>query len=453
MTAETSRPTSDSRIAGQAAAGLETYPDSWRGPARLGILVLVVMVGGFLLWSLTATLASAVVAAGSVVVETSRKSVQHLEGGIVRELLAREGDYVEQGRLLVRLDPIQDRAERRSLVQRIAAVRARIARADAEHARQGAIAFPGPLREAAERDPAIADILANEQRLFEARRDDLVGEQDILANRHAHAQDKLQAMRQEVASLDRQAALVTEELAGALELERKGHATKTRVLALERERERLHGEAARIRAGIAEQQQVVSESELQMLQLDASFAREAAEERRNAQSELAELTGRQTAAEDRVERLELRAPVSGYVVHLTSRGPASVVKPGETLMEIVPEDEQLIVEARVPPTEIDGVTVGQRSEIRFTGLTDRNREPVFGRVEVVSADRLVDEATDTPYYSVRVAVDESERAKLPSRAFRPGVPAEVLILGDERSLMSYLAAPLLDSLRHAFREG
>lgn len=437
----------------QAVEPVDSYPDSWRGQALLGTAVLVVALGGFLAWSLLADLASAVIANGSVVVETSRKTVQHLEGGIVRELLVKEGDLVAEGQLLARLDPIQSRAEERSLTLAMAALRARIARTSAEQEGLPAPAFPVQLAAAAKGDPEVAGILRSERQLFEARRDQLIAERGILANRREHAVEKLAAMQQEVESLGRQAALVTEELSGALELQKKGHATKTRVLALQREHERLLGNASRIRAEIAEQEQVVTESELQILQLDTTFGQQAAEERRNAQGELAELTGRETAAGDRVERLALRAPVAGQVVHLTSRGPASVVKPGETLMEIVPGDGELIVEARVLPGDIDAVAVGQRSEIRFTGLTDRNRDPVFGRVEVVSADRLVDEATQTAYYSVRVAVGAAERDELPAGAFKPGVPAEVLILGQERTLLSYLADPLFGSLRTAFREG
>jgi HlyD family secretion protein/epimerase transport system membrane fusion protein len=439
-------------VASSPLEGLEIYPTSWRGPARVGLAIVLLVLGGFLTWSLTAQLASAVVASGSVVVETSRKSVQHLEGGIVRELLVREGDFVRQDEPLVRLDPIQGRAEKQALALGLAAVRARIARTAAEQQGAPAPVFPADLTAAAQQDLAVAEVLRSERELFEARRANLTGERDILSNRIEHAREKLEAMRQEIESTDRQIALVTEELAGTLTLQKKGYAPKTQVLALERERERLRGNASRMRAEIAQHQQAISEAELQILQLNATLSQEAAEELRNAQSELAELVGRETAAEDRVERLELRAPVSGYVVDLTSHGPASVVKPGETLMEIVPEDEGLIVEARVATTDIDSVTIGQRSEIRFTGLHDRNRPPVFGRVAVVSADRLVDEATQTPFYSVRVAVDESEQGKLPPGVFKAGVPAEVMILGAERTLLSYLLDPLLGSLRKAFRE-
>lgn len=432
--------------------GLESYPASWGRAASAGLVVLLVAFGGFLGWSVSAELASAVVASGSVVVETDRKAVQHLEGGIVRELLVQEGDFVEQGQALVRLDPIQGRAEKQALALSVAAVRARIARAGAEQDGLAAPRFPADLVAAASGDPRIADVLASERQFFEMRHRNLAGERGILANRRKHAEERLAAMRQEIESTERQIALVGEELAGTLELQKKGYAPKTRVLALQREQERLRGIASRAQAEVAQQQQVLSEAELQMVQLRTSFSEQVAEELNKAQSELADLTGRNTAAADRVERLELRAPVSGHVVELSGHGPASVVKPGETLMQIVPRDEPLIVEAMVMPTDIDDVRVGQTSEIRFSGLHDRNRPPVFGEVEVVSADRLFDENSKTPYYSVRVAVPAEERDKLPRGAFKPGVPAEVLILGAERSLLSYLTDPLFSSLRTAFRE-
>lgn len=432
--------------------GLESYSASWRAPAWIGLAVVLLALGGFLGWSVSAELASAVVAGGSVVVETDSKAVQHLEGGIVRELLVQEGDFVEAGQTLVRLDPIQGRAEKQALALNVAAVRARIARATAEQDGLAAPGFPSDLVAAAARDPGIADVLASERQLFEARRQNLVGERDILANRRAHAEERLAAMRDEIDATERQIALVGEELAGTRELQKKGYAPKTRVLALQREQERLRGIASRARGEMAQQQELLSEAELQMLQLETTLSEQVAEELSKAQSELADLTGRKTAATDRVERLELRAPVSGHVVELSGHGPASVVKPGETLMQIVPRDEPLIVEAMVMPTDIDDVEIGQKSEIRFSGLHGRNRPPVFGEVEVVSADRLFDEASKTAYYSVRVAVPAEERDKLPSGAFKPGVPAEVLILGAERSLLSYLTDPLFASLRTAFRE-
>ncbi|MEX2628702.1 MAG: HlyD family type I secretion periplasmic adaptor subunit [Tistlia sp.] len=432
--------------------GLESHPVAWGGSTRLGLLVLLVAFGGFLAWSLSAHLASAVIASASVVIETDRKAVQHLEGGIVREVLVGEGDLVAQGQPLVRLDPLQDQAESQALSLRIAAARAQIARTTAEQEGLSSVAFPSDLQADAERDPAVAGVLRSEQKHFQARRAKLVGERDILANRRAHAEERLAAMADELASTNRQIELVTEELAGATTLHKKGYAPKTRLLALERERERLRGIGSGTRAQMAQQQQQVTESELEVLQLETSMAEEASKQFRAAQSELGDLTGRATTAGDRLDRLALRAPAAGYVVKMMGHGPGSVVRPGETLMEIVPRDEALVIEAMVAPADVDNVAVGRRSEIRFSGLTDRNQAPVFGSVAVVSADRLLDEATNTAYYSVRVAVDESELGKLPTGAFRPGAPAEVLILGSDRTLLDYLTDPLFSSLRLAFRE-
>lgn len=431
---------------------LEHYPASWNGPARIGMVILIIAFGGFLGWSISAMLASAVVASGSVVVENNRKAVQHLEGGIVRELLVQEGDYVEKGQALIRLDPIQTRAEREVLAVRIAATRAQIARLEAEQRGRDGVDFPDDLKASAARSPAIAEILESEREFFAARRANLMGERSILSNRRTHARDMLEAVRGEIESTERQIALLTEELAGAEALLKKGYAPKTRVLALKRERERLRGLNSQTQAEIAQQQQTISETELQILQLEKTFFEKAAEELREAQGRLGDLLEQATAASDKVERLELQAPVSGYVVNLKTHNQSAVVKPGETLMEIVPKNERLIVEAMVPPTDIDSVSVGQLSEVRFTALPSRDQEPVFGKVDVISADRLVDEATNTPYYAVRVVVEEQEWRKLPKGSFKPGLPTEVLILGSDRTLLSYLTDPLFKSLRRSFRE-
>jgi HlyD family type I secretion membrane fusion protein len=421
-------------------------------PIVLGLAVIVLALGGFGTWAAVAPIASAVIAAGFVTVDTSRKEVQHLEGGTVKELLVRDGDAVKAGDVLIRLDETRAKASLGILQARYDAARALRSRLLAERDEAEVIGFPEDLVAVENDDPKVRELLVGQQNLFEARRRSLEGEVEILESQVTQLHDDITGIEAQQVAKERQIVLIHEEAGSLKDLLDKGYADRPRFLALQREIARLEGERGEHVSEIARAKTRIGETRLQVIQLHSDFREQVVTELRSLQTELADLEERLSAAKHTLAHIEIRAPTDGIVVGLGVHTIGAVIQGGETLMEIVPADDKLLIEAKVKPEDIDNVVVGQDAEVRFTAFKQRTTPTVQGEIIYVSADRVVDERLGQAYYIARAAVADEQVARLGERKLQPGMPAEVMIKTGDTTALHYLAQPLLDGMNRAWRE-
>ena len=421
-----------------------------RGAVIAGFAVIGLAVAGFACWAATAPLASAVIATAVVAVDGSRKQVQHLEGGIVREILVQDGELVAKDQILLRLDDTRAKATLGIVKNGLDAAQVLEVRLLAE--REGtALLFPAALTMRAG-DPTVAEMIRAQSRLFAARRESIEGQRSILGQRILQYEQEIRGLEAQLAARETQAALIEEELVGLRELLKKGLTERTKVLALEREAARLKGERGERISDIARSRNAIGGAQLELLQLDRTFQEKVAGDIRDAQAQIAELRERVAAAEQVLAHIEIRAPAAGTAVGLSAHTAGGVIKPGDTILEIVPENSRLIVEAQLQPTDIDNVAVGQDSEIRLTGLKQRTTPVLVGKVIYVSADRLTDPRSGSPYFVTRIDLPPEERARLGGIVVQPGMPAEATIRQRDRTALDYLLQPVTDAFAHAWRE-
>jgi multidrug efflux pump subunit AcrA (membrane-fusion protein) len=394
-------------------------------PLAVGLLAILVFVGGFALWSHEAPLAEAAIAHGEIRAEGQRRTIQHLEGGMVQEILARDGDRVRAGQVLLRLDTVQSAAQAEVLRAQRFAQLAQEARLAAEADGRPAIAFPPELITA--NDPRAEEAMAGQRALFAARAAAFAGQLAALAARREQQQATLAAIAGQAQSQVRQLDLIRQEEESVRRLAD------------------LEGQAARARAA-------VTELEGERARLEQTRRAEIATERREVATRLADATERLRAAEDVSTRREVVAPEDGTILHsrLFTRG--AVLRPGEPAMELVPAADRLLVEVQLSPTDIERVRPGLAAEIRLPAYRQRVAPTIEGEVVEVAADVTHDERRGTAFYRVRIAIPEEQAARLPGGPLRPGMPAEALIRTGERSLARYMLQPLLDSFHRAFRE-
>ncbi|WEX90381.1 HlyD family type I secretion periplasmic adaptor subunit [Sinorhizobium garamanticum] len=411
-------------------------------------IALVVGVGG---WAATTELSSAVVAGGVVVVDDNVKKVQHLTGGIVGELLVREGDRVNAGQVLIRLDGTTVRANLAIVESSLAQLYARRARLQAE--RIGAVSFE------VDKDldkfissAAATKLVDGEQRLFASRRSALIGMKDQLASRKAQLADEIEGLTVQLQAIEDALKLIAEELTGVDSLYGQGLVPMQRVTTLKRQRAELEGDRGQRIAARAQARGKSSEIDLQILQLDEDRRTEISKELTDVEAKIAEYEERRTAASDQLRRLDITAPLSGRVYQLAIHTVNGVVNPGETLMLVVPEADDLTVEARVATHDIDQIHVGQPVEIRFSAFNQRTTPEVEAEVATIAPDLVTDERTGASYYPLRIRPKQESLAKLKGLSLYPGMPAEVFIKIADRTVISYLTKPLTDQMRHAFRE-
>lgn len=422
-----------------------------RGATLFGLAVFVLFVGGFGAWSALAPLAEAALGPGVIKAEGNRRTVQHLEGGIVRAILVRDGDRVRAGQVLMRLDDVQSGAQREALEAQALALMAQDARLSAELDDADAIAWPAALL--ARRDePRVADLIAGQTALFVSRRSAFRNSQAVLEARAEQHRASLASARGQLVSQERQTALIRDEMKGVEELLRLGLERRPRLLALQRaeasltgNREDLLGQIARAEAGLAE-------TTAQMrADADARLA-EAGREQREVRARLVEVEEKLNQARDVAARRDILAPEDGVVLNLRHFTVGGVVKPGEAVLDIVPAQDRLIAEVLVQPGDIDTVHPGLEAELRLTAFKQRLAPYLRGRVEFVSADAVYDERLRADVYRAHVAIPEQELAKLGGAALTPGMPVEAMILVGERTFWQYITQPLLDSFARAFRE-
>ena len=416
-----------------------------------GLAIVLSMFGGLGAWAAMAELSGAVIGSGVIAVSNKRQTVQHLEGGIVADLLVRDNQVVEAGQLLVRLDDTRARANLRIIEGRLDLLYAQAARLRAEREGAPAMGIPIALIERMS-DATVSDIVEGQIELFKTRRSALNGETEILTQRTTQLNEQTQGIEAQQAAKVRQIELITEELEGLQQLFRQGYAPRTRILELEREAERLRGEAGEHIAEIARINTQIGETELQIIQLQRAREEQATEQLRETQAQVFDLEQRRVAAMDEMRRLEIHAPKAGSVVGLSVHTVGGVISPGQPVMDIVPQEDELIVEAQIAPQDIDKIAGGSVAVVRLSAFDLRTTPELNGTVLSMSADRLIDETTGMPYYLVRVRIPEIELARLDGLSLLPGMPAEVFINTGQRSALSYLVKPLTDSLAHVFRE-
>ena len=430
------------------AAAVET---SYRRQMVAGVALLGLVFGGLGGWAALAELSSAAVAPGQIMVSSNRQTLQHLEGGIVSELLVKDGDLVKEGDVLIRLEPTQAQAQAAVLQAQADSHAAALARLRAERDGSKAITFPAELL--ARRDQTeVADAIANQESLFQARRASLNGQVEILQQRITQLKKQRDGLVAQSAAHERQIALIEDELKGLRELHTKGYAPKTRILALEREAERLRGERGEALGNIARTSEAIGEAELQILQQKKSFQEEVAAQLQETQARYADASERLVAARDTLNRRELRAPRDGYVVGMAAHTIGGVIPAGRTILEIVPVNDELIVESQLSPMDIDNVRVGQKADVRMSALASRTTPVLEGEVVTVSADALRDERTGATYYIAKVKVPKEQQERLNGQTLHPGMPAEVMIKTGDRTALHYIISPLTDVFAKSFRE-
>lgn len=436
----------------RGAKAKPNFPTSYNGTITAGWLVILAGFGSLAAWSALAPLSTAAIASGTVVVDSYRKSVQHLQGGIIQDILVRDGQKVQAGDVLVRLDPTQTRSLAQMLRAQVDLAKAEEARMLAERDGLEEIRFPADLVERSRTERDLAETMAGQKRIFEARRQSLTGQTSILRNRIAQSLEQISGMEiQEKAKL-RQSALLDKELNGLRELAERGNAPANKVLQYEREVEALTAERGEILSRIASVRQQIGEAELQITQARKTFLEQVETDLRTTQAKLFESTERLHATTAELSRMEVRAPEAGVVVDMAVHTVDGVIAPGSRILDIVPQNDHLVVDAQIRPADIDGLEVGMPAEIRFPAFNQRTTPMIHGQLKTVSADRLVDPKTNMPYFNVRVLVDEKSKESISGLNIIPGMPAEVVIKKGERTLLSYLIQPMRDTFVRAMRE-
>lgn len=419
--------------------------------AVAGLLAIGAAFGGVGGWGATVPLASAIIATGQVTVDTNRKQVQHLEGGIVDDLHIRDGDYVKAGAVLIRLDDTRAKASLSISASAYREELAKEARYIAERDEANVISWPELIRDQAD-DPAIASLIKSQTAIFESRRETLRGEIEILKERIQQLEQEIEGLTARKSASRRQINFIKEELTSLFELLEKGQTTRPRILALQREAARLEGENGEFTANIAKARKGIGETKLEIIQKRKAFRNEVVATLREVQAKIHDLRERHIAAQDVLQRIDIRAPVSGKIVGLNVHAEDAVIKGGETIMELVPSGDRLLFEVKVQPQDIDNVAIGQEAEVRVLAFRQRTTPTLKGTVSYVSADALTNPQDGTTFYTARIRVPESELQRLEGQELQPGMPAEVLIRTGERTALAYMMQPIIDSMNRAWRE-
>ena len=423
--------------------------DTPRRELVVGGVIILLFFGLFLGWAAFAPLDAGAYAQGQVAVSGNRQAVQHREGGVVSALHVKEGDTVRRGQILLTLSSGELRATERGVAGQVFALLAQRARLVAERDGLRGIPVPPEFADLPPEDAVLAqESLRIQQLQFGARRVGRSTETGVLSQRIAQLNEQIQGYERQIAANIEQQRLIQEELAGMRSLAEKGYAPLTRVRALERTAAQLDGELGSLRAQIARSREAVGETRLQMSGVSSEMNEDVADQLRQIDVQLNELRPRMNELRSQIARSEVRAPASGQVVGLTIFTQGGVIQPGQTLMEIVPNDASQIIVAQISPNDVDNLRTDQTTEVRFPGLRERNPPTIHGRVTRISADSFTVEETGASYFRAEIVVPAGELSKLGRSAntLRPGAPVEVIILLRKRTALSYLLEPLTNNL-------
>ncbi|MBR0827123.1 HlyD family type I secretion periplasmic adaptor subunit [Bradyrhizobium manausense] len=428
-----------------------TPNDSIRRVALAGWLIIAIFFGGIGTWALTAPLNGAVVANAVVKVDGNRKSVQHLDGGIVRELHVREGERVLAGDLLIVLDDTQARAEYEVLTQQYAVLRATEVRLLTELDHGSELAMPADLRARSD-DPYFRSVWSGQLNQFESRRASLDGQRSVIREKINQLGSQIVGAEAQVKAFTDQINSVRNEAKDLAPLVERGLIARPRILQLERTAYGLEGQIADTRAGIAKARQAIAEQEQQIAQLDNDRMTEVTKDLRDTQARLLEVIPKALSAKSVLGRMEIRAPYTGRVVGLTVFAVGGVIQRGEKILDIVPTEDALTIDAQVAVEDISDVHPDMRAEVHLTAYKQRIVPIIHGDVIQVSADRLTDPKTNAPYYTAFVRIDQSELAAMPNIRLYPGMPATVMIPTVQRTAFEYIVGPLAMSFNQSFRQ-
>jgi HlyD family secretion protein len=416
-----------------------------------GLVIVIVLAGGVGGWAGTMTLSGALIAQGSVVVDSNVKKVQHPTGGIVGELRVRDGDRVKQGDIVVRLDDTVTRANLAIVTKGLDELYARKARLESERDGNSAVKFPADLLARAS-NPDIAPIVDGERKLFELRSNARTGQKSQLRQRIEQLNEEVRGLKAQHVSKDKETKLIEREKEGVYDLWKQKLVPLTKLTELERAAVRLEGESAQLIAQTAQAAGKISETELQIIQIDRDLSSEVAKETREIDGKIGEFVERKITAEDQLKRVEIRAPQDGMVFQSNVHTVGGVITAGDAMMMIVPDADNLTVEAKVNPQDIDQVRPGQTALLRLSAFNQRTTPEIYGTVTRISADASTDQRTGQTYYTIRIGMSGEEVAKLGEVRMVPGMPVEAFVQTGDRTMISYFIKPLSDQLMRMFRE-
>jgi HlyD family secretion protein len=424
---------------------------SMRNTLFTGYASIALVLGVFGGWAALTDINGAVIAGATIVVESYSKRVQHKDGGLVSKIMVKDGDRVIEGQALVVLDPTDAKAELAVIDVSLDELQLKRARLEAQRDGLTELKLPAEL-ESKRSDPKYAAIIAGQLKLLQSTSESVNGKKNQLAQQVDQLKEQISGIDAQMASKKDQSVLIGQELTGLKKLEAKGLVPKSRILGMEREQSRLAGEDGELRAAKASAQSRIGEVDLRVLQLQEDVRTEALTELRDTEGRIGELVERRVALSSRVNRTTINAPITGTVYQLAVHTEGGVIAGGDTLMLIVPEGDDLVLQAQVSPNDIDVVKVGQAAQVRFPSFNARLTPEIFAEVQQVAADISRADASSPPYYAVRLIISAKELAKLGDNKLKPGMNAEAFIQTGARSPMSYLLKPLTDQFARALRE-
>ena len=419
---------------------------------RWGVAVLLLGLLPVAAWTVLAPLSSAVVAPAYVKVDLNRRPVQHAEGGLVREVLVRDGQHVKQGEPLLVLGDVSVDADVNRLGYRVKAERASLARLEAEQGSARAVTFPPDVVDATRADPRLAELVAKERALFDARREALVGQVALLRSQREKVQQEMVALRAQIEQAGESMKFQRAELETNRSLLKDGFISATRIAQLEGTVADYGVKIEERRSELARAEQRIVDADLRIRALEGDYRQQASDQLKVTAARLSEIEQELRKSTDASSRQVIVAPATGEVIDLKYSSPGSLVPPRETIADIVPADPRLLTEARIRTEDINRIQRGQPAEIRFSAFKYRTTKLVRGKVIYISADRLVDRATNAPYYSVLIEADAASLAAAGDLKLQAGMPAEVYIDGEQRTPLEYLIEPVTQVLRRAARE-
>ena len=431
--------------------GLNAARRSIRAHMIVGLAVMLVLAGGFGGWASTVPISGALIAPGAVVVDSNVKKVQHPTGGVVGEVRVRDGDTVKAGDIVVRLDETVVKAGLAIVVKTLNGLWARAARLEAEQRGTDKIRFPSMLMDQAT-DPDVRDVMASETKLFEVRVNGRAGQKSQLRERVLQLNEEIAGLQAQEQAKDKEIALVEKELVGVRQLFDQRLVQISRLTTLERDAARLSGERAQYIASRAQARGKITETELQIIQVDKDMISEVSKDLRETNEKIGEFVERKVTAEDQLRRIDIRAPQDGMVLQSTVHTVGGVLTAGDAIMMIVPQADAVSVEAKVNPQDIDKLQIGQKTLLRLSAFNQRTTPELNGAVTRVSADVTTDQRTGQSYYTIRVSMPPAEVARLGDNKIIPGMPVEAFVQTGDRTMFSYLMKPLSDQLMRSFRE-
>ena len=425
---------------------------SARRPIWTGVLTIALLIAFFGGWGMLTTISGAVVAVGVIQVEQNRQIVQHLDGGVVAEIAVQEAQTVQSGDLLIRLDGTQIKASLAIVEGQLFDAMARKSRLEAERDDVTKPVFPAELTDLAKSRPDVAEQIEGQKRLFAARLETQNAQIDQLGKRLDQIASQGQGIAAQMAAVSDQIALLQPEIADQQTLLDKGLAQSARIMDLKREVARLDGNLGELQSNLAQSEGKATETKLQILQIKSARREDANTQLRDMGDKTLELAERRRALTEQVDRLEIRAPVSGIVLGLAVTTPHSVIRPADPILYIIPHDRPLIIIAQIPPIHVDEVRVGQEVRVSFAAFSARTTPELIGTLTTISADAMTDQATHQSFYRAEITLEAGEMNKLKDNKLLPGMPVQAYIGTGDRTPMAYLLKPFTDYFRMAMRE-